>query len=76
MPREDIQIDLSPTAGKTFGILSPSMMEAFEPYADFVNALHAEGRITDEELDALHLQLDARLDGMTEEMERRLNKVH
>jgi len=75
MALEDIQIDLSPSVGKASGIPSPSMLEALEPYIDFVNHLHAEGRITDEELDALHLQLNARLDGMMEEMEQRLNEA-
>lgn len=75
MAGEDIQIDFNPGVGKPFGIMSPSMLEAFEPYVDFVNLLHADGRITDEELDALHLQLEARLDGMKEETERRLNKL-
>lgn len=57
MPREDIQIDQAPIVETTSGILSPSMLEALEPYIDFVNHLHAQGRITEEELDALHLQL-------------------
>lgn len=55
----NIHLNVGRSVATMFGIL-------IEPYGEFVNALHAAGRITDEELETVRRAFQDRMDRLPE----------
>jgi hypothetical protein len=63
----DIKIDLNPIVGAILSVF-------IEPYQDFVSDMHADGRITAAELEALDAALRDRRDRLADLVAERLKQ--